>query len=292
MSGRSVSICGSRRGFMLTDGSTVAQVSQVVTDSPKKMARRLGDREVDIINRSPHLVRADAAGSGVILVLMLLHGVEQAILVERRGATRRMTCVPLRFDPELYSLTTVFSGSLVTCTDKPTLVLEDVLRIGDGVVAMAGAEQRAHVLFDIVHNQFVADPILQPFAVECSLYMVPDASACRDVWKRYPYPVRSVIFCPVAPQYPDVYHVLLEPTRKQPTREPVRPATSKDGVVIVVPGDAPDVYSVNGSTLVVKTMVDSHKLAEKAKRGGGSPFKVQAKFDKNTGKWVFLNDLA
>lgn len=290
MSGRSALICGSRRGYLLTDGAAVAQVADLLDASPKKPARRLHDRGVDIINRRPHLARADASGSGVLLVLTVLNGVQQSVLVERRGATRRMTCVPLRFDDELFRIGTVFSGSLVR--DPPVLILEDVLRLGAGVVEGAGAEERAGMLHSIVHDRFVADLVLQPFAVQCARYMAPHASACRDVWKTFPYPVRSVTFCPLAPGYPDLFSLLQggggDTAAAASAKKTVPPM---DGRVSVVPGDAPDVYRVQGGgTLVVRTLHDSHVIAALARKGGHAPFQVRAEFDKHIGRWIFLRD--
>jgi len=294
MSGRSTAVCGTRRGYVLTDGAAMAHVARIITDSPKRGARRLGDREMDVANRSPHLLRADAAGAGVLLVLTVLNGVEQAVLVERRGTGRTMTCVPVRFDAELYHETTVMSGALVR-DPRPTLVLEDVLRIGAGVVASASAAERAHMVHHLVHDRHAADLVLQPFVVQCARYMVPDASACRDAWRSLPYATRSVVFCPMSSQYPDMYCVLAADskadrpeTRPKHVKPPVR-KLRQGNTVSVVPSDAPDVYSIDGGTgtLVVKTLADSHSLAATAKTHGHTAFNVPATYDRNTGRWIY-----
>ena len=297
MSGRSISLYGSRRGYLLTDDASVSGVASILDTSPKKESRRMYENHADMINRNPHLIRANTAGTQCYLVLYCLHGIEQAILVEKqRGMTsRKMTCVPIRFDASLHKLEVVFSG--VMASDPfPCLILEDVVRIGEGHVSSAGAMERANIPYNIVHEKHRADPFCQPFPVKCARFITTDICESRSIWRNYPHQVGSVTLCSMASGYPDF--TLTASDRMEQSQPRVSPKRVKQDThassvvekyVKVMPMDAPDVYKVlgtSGGTLVVKSLADSKHMLEAKIKSQGKEFEVKARWDVHTRKWT------
>ena len=289
MYGRGTAVCGQRRGYLLTDDISVSHVAGVLLASPKKVSKRLGDHNVAIVNRSPHLMRADAAGKQAYLVLTVLHGVEQAVLVTATdGNGRKMTCVPVRFDADLYHAGVVFSGVL---TASGKLILEDVLRVGQAHISSVGAIDRANILYHFVHEKHRADPFVQPFVVKCARFMATDICHNIGIWKEYEDPIRSVTLCSIKPGYPDMWHQVSK-SQRRPT--PIGPLpTFGKGRVRIVAQDAPDVYQVLDApqgNLVVKSLADSRKLKKLTEgKPPGTEFVVDASWDANVNKWTYSN---
>lgn len=294
MSGRSISLYGSRRGYLLTDDASVSDVAAIIDSSPPKESRRMYENHVDMVNRNPHLIRANTAGAPCFLVLYCLHGIEQAIIVEKqRGMTsRKMTCVPIRFDSDLHKLSVVFSG-VIARDPYPCLILEDVVRIGEGHVSSAGAMDRANILYNIVHEKHRADPFCQPFPVKCARFITTDICESRSIWRNYPHPVGSLSLCSMGCGYPDLMVIEKRERSSHQKQENHRTQSHSNNVIEkfikVIPMDAPDVYKVldnPGGTLVVKSLADSQHMLEAKKKSQGNEFEVKAKWDFLTRKWT------
>lgn len=293
MSGRSISLYGCRRGYLLTDDASVSDVASIVDSSPPKESRRMYENHVDMVNRNPHLIRANTLGTQCFLVLYCLHGIEQAIIVEKQKGTtsRKMTCVPIRFDTDLHKMGVVFSG-VIARDPYPCLILEDVVRVGEGHVSTAGALDRANMLYNILHEKHRADPFCQPFPVKCARFLSTDICASRSVWRSYPQQIGSLTLCSFMGGYPDLR---VDESRQQsqyPRRvhkEVQQSSNVIEKLVKVIPMDAPDVYKVldiPGGTLVVKSLADSQHMLEAKIKSQGNEFEVKAKWDMLTRKWT------
>jgi hypothetical protein len=295
MSGRSISLYGSRRGYLLTDGASVSDVAAMLDASPPKESRRMYENHVDMVNRNPHLIRANILGTQCYLVLYCLHGIEQAVLVEKqRGTTsRKMTCVPIRFDSDLHQTGVVFSG-VIARDPYPCLILEDVVRIGGGHLSTAGAWDRAVILYDLLHEKHRADPFCQPFPVKCARFLTTDICESRSIWRNYPHQVGSLTLCSLVGGYPDLWlheatHARNSAPHQKRNNNRARPNSVVEKMITVMPMDAPDVYKVldnPGGTLVVKSLADSKHMLEAKIKSQGSAFEVQAKWDTLAMKWT------
>ena len=291
MSGKSVGILGSKRGYLLTDEIVVRGVAELLDQAANHSGIRLTPQSLARANRFPHTLRANATGAPHFLVLTKINGIEQAVLVDRPrdGAPRRMTCVPLRFDEELHELGIVFSAVLER--GSRTLVLEDALLIGDGHVENATATDRAEVLYDIVHERHRADPVLQPFAVQCARHFAPDFGEARRVFRGYGYPVGSVTLCPDSVGHRDLW---ARPSRGVDQMPPKPPGNAHAGrkSVTVRAADLPDVYMVmdGPGPLIVRTLADSEAMRYLACANRGKQFTVPAAWDATAGRWVFESD--
>lgn len=292
MSGRSVSLYGARRGYLLTDDASISDVASVVDSAPPKESRRMFENHVDMVNRNPHLLRGNTNGAQCFLVLSCLHGIEQAILVEKqRGSmSRKMTCVPIRFDSDLHQVGVVFSG-VISREPYPCLVLEDVIQVGKGNVSTAGALDRAMMLYNIVHEKHRADPFCQPFPVKCARFLSTDMCDSRSIWRSYPHSVGSLTLCSMMAGYPDLRaSEASHSSSRAPTLRNMAPANKvTEKYVKVIPMDAPDVYKVldsPGGTLVVKSLADSQHMNMAKIKSKGNEFEVKAKWDLLTRKWT------
>jgi len=286
MSGKSVGVLGSKRGYLLTDEIVVRGVAELLDRAANHSGIRLTPQSLARANRFPHTLRANAAGAPHFLVLTKINGIEQAVLVDRprNNAPRRMTCVPLRFDPELHDMGVVFAAVLER--GSRTLVLEDVLLIGEGHVESATATDRAELLYDIVHERLRADPVLQPFVVQCARHMVPDFAEARRVFRDYGYPVGSVTLCPDSVGHRDLW---ARPESARPSQHSDAQVTAGRKSVTVRAADLPDVYMVmdGPGPLVVRTLADSEALRSLAGSCRGKPFEVPAAWDATAGRWVY-----
>ena len=292
MSGKSVGVVGARRGYLLTDESATRTVAALLDAAPPHSGAAFSAAAAA---KYPYTLRANAAGAPVTLVLTTLSGVPQTVLVERpREGARRMTCVPIRFDDDLFSAGVVISGVLLR-QPEPLLVLEDVLYWGGGLTEHATAMQRAHALHDIVHERHRADAILQPFRVQCARHLLADGSESRSTWRAYGHAIGSFTLCPMNAGQRDMW-VRLRPAPGR--REPGRAGSTTDtrrapGVTVtgvtVTAADIPDVYmAADGSgPIVVKTIEHSAELRRLSAASKGRPFGVDAVYDGNARRWIF-----
>ena len=292
MSGKNVLVAGSRRGYLITDEILVREVAAVLDASPPHTGTAGSDRTIDAVNRHPYTLRANAAGKAFLLVLCRLNGVPACVLVDRAArpgvVKRQMTMVTLRFDERLYDEGLVATATLVRGAD-PVLVLEDVVRMGEGHVEGADALARAAMLYDVVHERHRADPVLQPFRLECARHLRPEMSSARDAWRAYGYPVGSFTLCPLNPGQRDVW------IRAERAARPLPSGPKADNFVMVRASDMPDVYLVTASgeddarTLSVRTLDDSVALKKAAARAAGREFRVPASWDACARRWIFLS---
>jgi hypothetical protein len=286
MSGKSVGICGARRGYLLTDESATRAVAALLDAAPAHSGSAFNATSAA---KYPYTLRANAAGLPCSVVLTMVNSVPQCVVVDRpdRGGPRRMTCVPVRFDEDLYHGGTVISGVLVRQPES-LMVLEDVLYLSGGRTENATAMERASVLYDIVHERHRADPVLQPFRVQCARHLVADGSECRKVYRGYGHAIGSFTLCPMNAGQRDMWHRV---KRSAAERATPRRTEARGGDVKVVAADIPDVYMVvdGGGPLVVKTIEDSAYMARRAKAAGGKPFDAPARFDANARRWVFMH---
>ena len=284
-------MCGAKRGYVLTDEMAVRQVAKIVDASPSHSGCGANPRNIAAANRHPYTLRANAAGSQVTLVVTTINGRHASVLVEKRGDKRTMTCVPLRFDDALYAMDVVVSGAIVRFPE-PILVLEDVLFMG-GHSESATASERAAALYDLVHERHRADPVLEPFRVQCARHLAPNASVSRQIWKAYDYPIASFTLCPQNLGQRDVW--IRGPRATEAariTRTVPAPGSAVEDVTIRA-SDLPDVYMVvqpesSGAPLVVKTIEDSARIRALARAARGSSFRVRARWDAMARRWTFL----
>lgn len=291
MSGKSVSVCGAKRGYSLTDEMAIRHVAAIVDNSPPHSGCGANARSIAAVNRFPYTLRANAAGSQATLVLTRINGRQASVLVEKRGDKRSMTCVPLRFDDALYAMDVVVSGCIVKFPE-PVFVLEDILFMG-GHSENATATDRAVALYDLVHERHRADPVLEPFKIQCARHLIPDASLSRQIWKAYDYPIGSFTLCPQNLGQRDIW--VRPPRATEPARNiRVREPGSGVDTVTIRASDLPDVYMVvkpeNSSTapLVVRTIEDSARIRDLAKAARGAPFGVRARWDSMARRWTYV----
>lgn len=286
MSGKSVGVAGLRRGYLLTDESATRAVAALLDAAPAHSGCAFNAAAA---SKYPYTLRANAAGMPCTVVLTLVNQVPQCVVVDRpkRDGPRRMTCVPIRFDEDLYHGGVVMSGVMVRQPDN-LLVLEDVLYLGGGRTESANAMERAHALYDIVHERHRADPVLQPFRVQCARHLVADGSESRKAWRSYGYAVGSFTLCPMNSGQRDMWHRLRS---AGPRAAPERAAAASppQGSVRVTAADIPDVYMAEDGTgpLVVKTIEDSAAMAKMARAARGRAFAAPAAYDANSRRWVF-----
>jgi hypothetical protein len=291
MSGKSVSVCGAKRGYFLTDEMAIRHVASIVDNSPPHSGCGANARNIAAVNRFPYTLRANAAGSQATLVLTRINGRQASVLVEKRGDKRSMTCVPLRFDDSLYAMDVVVSGCIVKFPE-PVFVLEDILFMG-GHSENATATDRATALYDLVHERHRADPVLEPFKIQCARHLIPDASVSRQIWKAYDYPIGSFTLCPQNLGQRDIW--VRPPRTTEPARNVrVREPGSGVDTVTIRASDLPDVYMVvkpeNSSTapLVVRTIEDSARIRDLARAARGSSFCVRARWDSMARRWTYV----
>lgn len=286
MSGKNVGICGARRGYLLTDESATRAVAALLDAAPPHSGCAFNASSAA---RYPYTLRANSAGVPCTIVLTVVNGVPQCVVVDRpkRDGPRRMTCVPLRFDEDLYLGGTVMAGVTIQQPER-VLVIEDVLYLSGGRTENATAMERATVLYDIVHERHRADPVLQPFRVQCARHLVADGSEARHVYRNYGHAIGSFTLCPMNSGQRDMWHRVRQSSKAAtaPRRAEVR-----DGDVKVIAADIPDVYMVvdGGGPLVVKTIEDSAYMARRAEAAGGKAFDAPARFDANARRWVFMH---
>lgn len=285
MSGKSVGICGARRGYLLTDETATRAVAALLDAAP---AHSGGAFNATSAAKYPYTLRANAAGLPCTVVLTLINSVPQCVVVDRptRDGPRRMTCVPLRFDEHLFRGGTVMAGVLVRQPES-LLVIEDVLYLSGGRTENATAMERARVLYDIIHERHRADPVLQPFRVQCARHLVADGSEARQVYRNYGHAIGSFTLCPMNAGQRDMWHRVQKASRTAPPVKGRSSASASD--VTVVAADIPDVYMVvdGGGPLVIKTIEDSAYMSRRSKAAGGKPFAAPARFDANARRWVF-----
>lgn len=292
MSGKSVSVCGAKRGYVLTDELAVRHVAGLVDNSPQHSGCGANPRNIAAVNRFPYTLRANAVGSQATLVLTKINDRHASVLVEKRGDKRSMTCVPLRFDDAVYGMDVVVSGTIVKFPE-PTLILEDVLFMG-GHSENATATERAIALYDLVHERHRADPVLEPFKVQCARHLFPDASLSREIWKAYDHPVGSFTLCPQNLGQRDIW--IRAPRAAQAMKAVVtRPSGTGVEEVTIRASDLPDVYMVVrpencSAPLVVKTIGDSARIRNLSKAARGGAFGVRARWDSMSRRWTFVDD--
>jgi hypothetical protein len=293
MSGKSVSVCGAKRGYLLTDEMAIRHVAGIVDNSPPHSGCGANPRNIAAVNRFPYTLRANAAGSQATLVLTTINGLHASVLVEKRGDKRTMTCVPLRFDEALYAMDVVVSGAIVKFPE-PVFVLEDILFMG-GHSENATATDRAAALYDLVHERHRADPVLEPFKLQCARHLVPNASVSRQIWKAYDYPIGSFTLCPQNLGQRDIW-IRPAKTAEVSRDRTIRDAEASTGVqdVTIRASDLPDVYMVvkpentSSAPLIVKTIEDSARVRTLSKAARGALFGVRARWDPMTRRWTYV----
>jgi hypothetical protein len=298
MSGKNVGVVGSRRGYLLTDEIAVRHVASLLDAAPPHSGCGANERTIAAANRYPYTLRANAAGMPCRLVLTLINGVPQAVLVDRMHGRekRRMTCVPVRFDECLHGPGVVASAVLTRDPD-PVLVLEDVLYMAGGRTENATAAERAEVLYDLVHERHRADPVLQPFKVQCARHLAPDIVEARQTWKAYGHPVTSFTLCPMNPGQRDVWiRSVVERRSGGPALDRSPPAPGGAGSVLVKASDLPDVFMVVGSDgavlpgagpVIIRTLDDSEAVRKLSKSSAGQAFRIPASWDRNSRRWTY-----
>lgn len=292
MSGKSVSVCGAKRGYLLTDEMVIRHVAGLVDNSPPHSGCGATPHNIAAVNRFPYTLRANAAGSQATLVLTKINGRHASVLVEKRGDKRSMTCVPLRFDDAMYSMDVVVSGTIVKFPE-PVFVLEDVLFMG-GHCENATATDRAVAVYDLVHERHRADPVLEPFKLQCARHLVPNASVSRDIWKAYEYPIGSFTLCPQNLGQRDIWIRPPRATGVPRDTRTVREAGSGVVDVTIRASDLPDVYIVvkpensSAAPMVVKTIEDSARIRAMSKAARGSTFGVRARWDPMARRWTYV----
>jgi hypothetical protein len=285
MSGKSVGVGGSRRGYLLTDESAVREVAALLDAAPPHSGSAFNAAAAA---KYPYTLRANAAGIPCTVVLTTVNAVPQCVIVDKpnREGPRRMTCVPIRFDEYLHHGGTVMSAVLVQQPER-LLVLEDVLYLCGGRTEDANALERANALHDIVHERHRADPVLQPFRVQCARHLVADGSESRKVFRAYGHAIGSFTLCPMNAGQRDMWHRL----RSAPStrRETGALKGRGRGTVTVLAADIPDVYMAEDGSgpLVVRTIEDSADMLSRARAAGGRAFDVPASYDENARRWVF-----
>lgn len=290
MSGKSVSVCGAKRGYVLTDEMAIRHVARIVDNSPPHSGCGANQRNIAAVNRFPYTLRANAAGSQAVLVLTTINSRHASVLVEKRGDKRSMTCVPLRFDDGLYAMDVVVSGTIVKFPE-PIFVLEDVLFMG-GHSENATATDRAAAMYDLIHERYRADPVLEPFKLQCARHLVPNASVSRQIWKSYDYVIGSFTLCPQNLGQKDIW---IRPPRVTRDTMTIRESAAS-GVqdVTIRASDLPDVYMVvkpessSSAPLVVKTIEDSARIRLLSKSARGSSFVVRARWDSMARRWTYI----
>lgn len=293
MSGRNSGVVGSKRGYVLTDEAAKLSVAALLDASPPHSGRSFDEVAAA---KFPYTLRANARGLPCTLVLTVINGVEQSVLVDRQGGSgkRRMTCVPLRFDQDVFQMGVVASAVLLS-NPEPILVLEDILYMGGGTTESANAVHRAVALHDLVHERHRADPVLQPFKLQAARHLTADGSTAREIWRTYRCPIGSFTLCPLNIGQRDMWVRINNSDRAAAPPKPVQAdKATKNGTVMVRAADMPDVYMVEGSggPLVVRSIADSAELRSASKKNKDRAFSVAASWDAASRRYVYVRDIA
>lgn len=292
MSGKSTALCGTKRGYVLTDELAMRHVASLVDNSPAHSGCGANPRNVAAVNKFPYTLRANPVGAQVALVLTTINNRPASVMVEKHGDKRCMTCVPLRFDDTLFQQDVVIACTLARFPE-PVLVLEDILYMG-GHCENATAQERACALYDLVHERHRADPVLEPFKVQCARHLVPDASISRQVWKAYGYAIGSFTLCPQNLGQRDIWIRAPRPSRETVVLGSDQPGLVGPEDIWVRASDLPDVYMIvhaahdSSAPLVVKTLEDSARVRQLSKVARGDKFKVMARWDAMSRKYRFI----